>query len=550
MLAIILVFLTLLGAFCNVGFGLLIKATIDTLSSASKDLNTLIIFSVLFVSIRFLTPMVHGAKEFVCSKLSDEEEAHLRHQAFRTLHNFDHDYQVAKNTGDVIRRVQVGLSAFKSITRALFLNVMPVALDVLLIIGIVTYFFGLGYAAVIASVVAAYLSIVFYFTNRRMSFLAEVSDTDRALAAFTHDSYLNQESVRLFIPIQDELNQHWQFIDRYLSAQQKSRRNLYWLTTLTSVVSALGCLLILIWGSLSITHQMMTIGGYLMLTAYLFQIFLPLNSLGLSFRQIKKGLYDMTQMKDILDLASVESERNIDLHIRPGAPILLRFEDLSLQSRDGSEIFTKLQGTLHLNGLAFVVGKSGIGKSSIVRMLCGLTKPSFGRLTINGYDCQHLSQESIRANMAIASQDVVLFNSTLKQNLLVANPNATDDELLIVLNKVGLGYLFDDQRGGLDCQVGERGQKMSGGEKQRISLARALLKSAPLIILDEPTAALDSENTKNIRLLIDAVAQNACLLVITHDTSLIKEESDNVYELSTVGLKPIGVSTCPRSTVE
>ncbi|MFD2836108.1 ATP-binding cassette domain-containing protein [Azotobacter vinelandii] len=164
-----------------------------------------------------------------------------------------------------------------------------------------------------------------------------------------------------------------------------------------------------------------------------------------------------------------------------------------MQSRDGSEIFTKLQGTLHLNGLAFVVGKSGIGKSSIVRMLCGLTKPSFGRLTINGYDCQHLSQESIRANMAIASQDVVLFNSTLKQNLLVANPNATDDELLIVLNKVGLGYLFDDQRGGLDCQVGERGQKMSGGEKQRISLARALLKSAPLIILDEPTAALDSE---------------------------------------------------------
>ncbi|MFD2836107.1 ABC transporter transmembrane domain-containing protein [Azotobacter vinelandii] len=314
--------------FCNVGFGLLIKATIDTLSSASKDLNTLIIF-FSFYSCRsaFLLRWYMGLRSSFALNCLMKKKRICDTKPSEHCIIFDHDYQVAKkNTGDVIRRVQVGLSAFKSITRALFLNVMPVALDVLLIIGIVTYFFGLGYAAVIASVVAAYLSIVFYFTNRRMSFLAEVSDTDRALAAFTHDSYLNQESVRLFIPIQDELNQHWQFIDRYLSAQQKkSRRNLYWLTTLTSVVSALGCLLILIWGSLSITHQMMTIGGYLMLTAYLFQIFLPLNSLGLSFRQIKKGLYDMTQMKDILDLASVESERNIDLHIRPGAPILLRF---------------------------------------------------------------------------------------------------------------------------------------------------------------------------------------------------------------------------------
>lgn len=535
--AALLIAAVLAASLCNVAFGSLLKLAIDTLTTTTyPPLDTMLTFSAVFVGLRLLTPLMHGAKELICSRISDGSEVLVRTQVFDHIHSLDYEFHATKNTGEILKVVNSGIASFKTMVRAYFLTVVPVLVDVLFILGVIFYFFGWVFSLSMLVMVLLYAASVILMTRQRMKTLKRFSDAEQKLSSFNHESLLNIESLKLFGGLELESNRHAQLLGTFNEHQMQSRKSLYLITVVTSVIAALACLAILSLGSSQVAAHSMTVGGYLMLTTFLFQIFMPLNSLGLSFRQIARGQYELGKLMALLAISSAPAQRRETLVVHKDAGLEIEFDSVCLETREGVSIFSRLDHVMNIRRPTYLVGRSGIGKTSLVRLVSGLVRPTRGQVKLNGLSVESITEVSLRSCISIATQDTILFNDTLRNNLRMAAPSATDDELRAVCASVGLredlpGFPLD-----LDAVLGERGQRLSGGQKQRVSVARALLKRSPVIIFDEPTSSLDAENVNTIKDLIAQVAVHSLVLVITHDAQLLPHGNCDVYTLTETGI--------------
>ncbi|WP_159956634.1 ABC transporter transmembrane domain-containing protein [Pseudomonas sp. R76] len=530
----------LAASLCNVAFGGVLKWAIDTLTTtAYPPLATMLTFSAVFVGLRLLTPLMHGAKELICARISDGSEISIRTQVFDHIHSLDYEFHAAKNTGELLKLVNTGIASFKTLVRAYFLTVVPVLVDVLFILGVIVYFFGWVFCVCMLVMVLVYAGSVIAMTRRRMKTLKLFSDAEQKLASFNHESLLNIESLKLFGGLELESNRHAQLLKTFNENQAQSRHSLYVITLVTSVIAALACLAILSLASSQVAGHGMRVGGYLMLTTFLFQIFMPLNALGLSFRQIARGQYELGKLMALLAISSAPAQRRETLVVQKDAGLNIAFDNVGLQTREGVSIFSGLNHVMNIRRPTYLVGRSGIGKTSLVRLVSGLARPTEGQVLLNGLSVEHITEASLRGCISIATQDTILFNDTLRNNLRMAAPSATDEELRAVCASVGLREDLPGFPLNLDGVVGERGQRLSGGQKQRVSVAKALLKRSAVIIFDEPTSSLDAENVSTIKDLIAQVAAHSLVLVITHDAQLLPDGNCDVYALTESGISRV-----------
>ncbi|WP_017817127.1 ATP-binding cassette domain-containing protein, partial [Acinetobacter baumannii] len=338
-----------------------------------------------------------------------------------------------------------------------------------------------------------------------------LANTERKTMGFFHDSFINHESYKVFGQKKNEEKRLKIIIDNYKNILNINKSSLFKISLIAASVSALGCIIIFYFVTIDILKGNTTIGNFLMLTVFLFQSFLPINSIGFSFRQIKRGLVDLEAINETF-FKENENIREIELSIPDHIKIQLDnltlplSETLAIKNLSGQLIIEK-------NEITILTGASGIGKSSLGKLITGLLNNYEGTIQVNNFELKEVNLNLFRKQTTYCSQDTIFFNDTIRNNLLYVQPDSSEIDLNNALTIVGL----KDFTKIIDKNIGERGSKISGGERQRLALARSFLKGSKFIILDEPTTGLDQENKENLINILNILKEKFLILVITHD---------------------------------
>jgi len=504
----LVLFSTLLFSIINISFGVLIKYIVD---GASIKGSSIVYYAIFFVLIRLTTPILYGFIDYGSSKISDKLDIELKEKLYFNAIELDNIFHNNKNTGEILGKINAGISSARNITKSIFQSIIPVFLDILFIITVIFLTFNIFYSILVLLVLIIYAIAIISQTNKRVPILRELANTERKTMGFFHDSFINHESYKVFGQKKNEEKRLKIIIDNYKNILNINKSSLFKISLTAASVSALGCIIIFYFVTIDILKGNTTIGNFLMLTVFLFQSFLPINSIGFSFRQIKRGLVDLEAINETF-FKENENIREIELLIPDHIKIQLDnltlplSETLAIKNLSGQLIIEK-------NEITILTGASGIGKSSLGKLITGLLNNYEGTIQVNNFELKEVNLNLFRKQTTYCSQDTIFFNDTIKNNLLYVQPDSSEIDLNNALTIVGL----KDFTKIIDKNIGERGSKISGGERQRLALARSFLKGSKFIILDEPTTGLDHENKENLINILNILKEKFLILVITHD---------------------------------
>lgn len=504
----LVLFSTLLFSIINISFGVLIKYIVD--GASIKD-SSIVYYAIFFVLIRLTTPILYGFIDYGSSKISDKLDIELKEKLYFNAIELDNIFHNNKNTGEILGKINAGISSARNITKSIFQSIIPVFLDILFIITVIFLTFNIFYSILVLLVLIIYAIAIISQTNKRVPILRELANTERKTMGFFHDSFINHESYKVFGQKKNEEKRLKTIIDNYKNILNINKSSLFKISLTAASVSALGCIIIFYFVTIDILKGNTTIGNFLMLTVFLFQSFLPINSIGFSFRQIKRGLVDLEAINETF-FKENENIREIELSIPDHIKIQLDnltlplSETLAIKNLSGQLIIEK-------NEITILTGASGIGKSSLGKLITGLLNNYEGTIQVNNFELKEVNLNLFRKQTTYCSQDTIFFNDTIKNNLLYVQPDSSEIDLNNALTIVGL----KDFTKIIDKNIGERGSKISGGERQRLALARSFLKGSKFIILDEPTTGLDHENKENLINILNILKEKFLILVITHD---------------------------------
>jgi len=444
----------------------------------------------------------------------------LNNRTFRHLHRLSLRFHLERHTGGVSRVIERATRAIELIMRAGVLNLLPTLLEFVLMAGVLLYFFNWMYLAVISMTVAIYMWFTLAATEWRITIRREMNDSDTDANTKAIDSLLNYETVKYFGNEEMEQRRYDQSMGRYEKAAIETYYSLGVLNAGQAIIFTIGMTVCMVMAAYGVTTGVHTIGDFVMINALMVQLYIPLNFMGFVYREIRQGLVDVETMFNLLaepeeirdrpDAKSLEVSqgkiefRNVDFHYDVERPIL---KDLSFEVPAG--------------GMLAIVGPSGAGKSTISRILFRFYEISNGAVLIDGQDIRDVTQKSLRATIGMVPQDTVLFNDTIRYNIRYGRIDATDDEIEDAARSAQIDDFIRQLPLGYDTMVGERGLKLSGGEKQRVAIARTILKGPPILMLDEATSALDSQTEKDIQDALDGIAKDRTTLVIAHRLSTI-----------------------------
>lgn len=504
----LVLFSTLLFSIINISFGVLIKYIVD---GASIKGSSIVYYAIFFVLIRLTTPILYGFIDYGSSKISDKLDIELKEKLYFNAIELDNIFHNNKNTGEILGKINAGISSARNITKSIFQSIIPVFLDILFIVTVIFLTFNIFYSILVLLVLIIYAIAIISQTNKRVPILRELANTERKTMGFFHDSFINHESYKVFGQKKNEEKRLKIIIDNYKNILNINKSSLFKISLTAASVSALGCIIIFYFVTIDILKGNTTIGNFLMLTVFLFQSFLPINSIGFSFRQIKRGLVDLEAINETF-FKENENIREIELLIPDHIKIQLDnltlplSETLAIKNLSGQLIIEK-------NEITILTGASGIGKSSLGKLITGLLNNYEGTIQVNNFELKEVNLNLFRKQTTYCSQDTIFFNDTIKNNLLYVQPDSSEIDLNNALTIVGL----KDFTKIIDKNIGERGSKISGGERQRLALARSFLKGSKFIILDEPTTGLDHENKENLINILNILKEKFLILVITHD---------------------------------
>lgn len=504
----LVLFSTLLFSIINISFGVLIKYIVD--GASIKD-SSIVYYAIFFVLIRLTTPILYGFIDYGSSKISDKLDIELKEKLYFNAIELDNIFHNNKNTGEILGKINAGISSARNITKSIFQSIIPVFLDILFTITVIFLTFNIFYTILVLLVLIIYAIAIISQTNKRVPILRELANTERKTMGFFHDSFINHESYKVFGQKKNEEKRLKIIIDNYKNILNINKSSLFKISLIAASVSALGCIIIFYFVTIDILKGNTTIGNFLMLTVFLFQSFLPINSIGFSFRQIKRGLVDLEAINETF-FKENENIREIELSIPDHIKIQLDnltlplSETLAIKNLSGQLIIEK-------NEITILTGASGIGKSSLGKLITGLLNNYEGTIQVNNFELKEVNLNLFRKQTTYCSQDTIFFNDTIRNNLLYVQPDSSEIDLNNALTIVGL----KDFTKIIDKNIGERGSKISGGERQRLALARSFLKGSKFIILDEPTTGLDQENKENLINILNILKEKFLILVITHD---------------------------------
>ena len=449
----------------------------------------------------------------------------LANRTFSHLHALSLRFHLERRTGGLNRVIERGVTGVDTIVRMAVLNSIPTAVELLMISGLVAYYFGWIYVLVVLATVGLYVAFTFWASERRIAIRRDMNDSDTEAHAKAVDSLLNYETVKYFGNEAHEGRRFDSSMARYEQAAIRTYTSLGVLNTGQAVIFTVGTVVCMLLAARDVASGALTIGGFVMINAILMQLYLPLNFMGMVYREIKQGLIDIETMFALLH----EPPEIVD---RLGAKPLrvtkgeIKFENVSFAYDPERQILKHVSFEVPAGKMVAIVGPSGAGKSTISRILFRFYEVSGGRVLIDGQNISDVTQSSLRAAIGMVPQDTVLFNDTIFYNIRYGRPEASDREVREAAKLAQVHDFIMTLPQGYDSLVGERGLKLSGGEKQRVAIARTILKSPPILMLDEATSALDSHTEKEIQDALERVARERTSLVIAHRLSTVVHADD------------------------
>ena len=450
-------------------------------------------------------------------------------RTFRHLHQLSLRFHLERRTGGLSRVIERGVNGVDTIVRMAVLNSIPTAVELLMISGLVAYYFGWIYVVVVLATVILYVWFTFAASERRIAIRRDMNDSDTEAHSKAVDSLLNYETVKYFGNEELEARRFDASMARYVKAAIRTYTSLGVLNTGQAIIFTAGTVICMLLAARDVTRGTLTIGEFVMINSILMQLYVPLNFMGMVYREIKQGLIDIETMFALLH----EPAEIVD---RPGAKPLrgkkgdIKFENVSFAYDPERPILKNVSFEVPAGKMVAIVGPSGAGKSTVSRILFRFYDISRGRVLIDGQNIKDVTQASLRAAIGMVPQDTVLFNDTIEYNIRYGKPDASPAEVREAARLAQIHELIVTLPQGYDALVGERGLKLSGGEKQRVAIARTILKSPPILMLDEATSALDSHTEKEIQDALERVAQNRTSLVIAHRLSTVVH-ADNIIVL-------------------
>jgi len=453
----------------------------------------------------------------------------LAQDVFRRLHRLSLRFHLSRRTGEVTKIIERGTKSIDTMLYFLLFNIAPTAIE-LIAVGVIFYLnFGIELVLATAITVIAYIAITRWITEWRTKLRREMNDLDGKALDRAVDSLLNYETVKYFNAEHREEARYGDAAESYSKAAIKSENSLGLLNIAQAAITnslMAGAMAFSVWGW---SQGRFTVGDLVFVNTYLLQLFRPLDLLGFVYRSIRQGLVDMGAMFTLIDTP-------VEVQDTPNAPALLvkqaaiQFDNVHFQYEDGRQILKGLSFEVPAGSQTAIVGPSGAGKSTIARLLFRFYDPQSGRVLIDGQDISTVLQDSVRAAIGIVPQDSVLFNDTLRYNIAYGSADAGEDDVLRAAQDAAIMPFINAQPLGLDTEVGERGLKLSGGEKQRVAIARTLVKNPPILLLDEATSALDSRTEQDILATLRRIAQDRTTIAIAHRLSTIAD-ADNILVL-------------------
>ena len=441
-------------------------------------------------------------------------------RTYQHLHRVSLRFHLDRQTGGLSRVIDRGVQGMQSVLRLAVFNVVPTAVELLLVTGIIWYMFDWRYAGVTMAAVLVYVAFTSVLAGRRGRYRRTLNDTDNDASSKALDSLLNYETVKYFGNEAHEAARYDKALARYERAAVRVQVSLNMLNLGQAAIIAVGLTIIMLMAAQSMAAGTMTIGSFVLINTYLIQLYQPLNFLGMVYMTIKQGLVDMEQMFALLNVAA-------EVEDKPNAPALdasggeVRFEDVRFGYRPDREILHGVSFSIPAGRRLAIVGPTGSGKSTVSRLLFRFYDVTGGRVLIDGQDIRNVTQDSVRAAIGVVPQDTVLFNDTIRYNIGYGKPSASQEEIEQAARLAQVHDFVIRLPDGYDTMVGERGLKLSGGEKQRVAIARTILKDPRILILDEATSALDTRTEQDLQGAFRAVMSHRTTLVIAHRLSTV-----------------------------
>ena len=461
----------------------------------------------------------------VFAKVQARAGRRLALQVFQHLHSLSMRFHMDRSTGGLSRVIERGTRGISTALNFLLFNIVPTIIEILMVSAILWWLFAISFAITVLATIAGYITFTLIFTNWRLTIRRVMNDTDQEANTKAVDSLLNYETVKYFNNERHEAARYDESLTRYERAYARSEVSLNALNAGQALIMTAGLMVVMLLAGQGIANGTMTVGDFVMVNVYLIQLYMPLNFLGFAYREIKQGLTDMEAMFRLLNVPAeiADAPGALPLAVTAGG---IAFRDVHFAYRPDRAILKGVTFEVPPGRMLAIVGPTGAGKSTISRMLFRFYDVTGGAVLIDGQDVRGVTQDSLRQAIGVVPQDTVLFNDTIRYNIAYGRPGATDEEVEQAARHAQVHDFVLKLPEGYKTRVGERGLKLSGGEKQRVAIARTILKNPRILILDEATSALDTRTEQEIQTALRDVSRGRTTLVIAHRLSTVVEADE------------------------
>ena len=509
----------------NITVPIVMKKIVDGLTGNKAVLAVPVSLLLAYALLRLSSTLFNELRDVVFVKVAQRAMRRIALEVFHHLHALSLRFHLERQTGGLTRDIERGTRGISTLLSFMVFSVLPTLLEIALVTGFLIYKFDIWFGVITVGALILYVALTFVISEWRTAHRRQMNEMDSKANTKAIDSLLNYETVKYFGNEQYEARRYDGNLQSYERAVVKSETSLGLLNAVQALVIALAVSLLMWRAADGIVNGRLTLGDLVMVNALLIQLYIPLNFLGVMYREIKQAVVDMEKMFRLLG-------ENREVEDKPGAPPLavtggaIRFENVDFTYDGKRAILKNVSFEVPAGRKVAVVGTSGSGKSTLARLLFRFYDVNRGRITIDGQDIRDVRQASVRAALGVVPQDTVLFNDTIYYNVSYGRPGATRDEIENAARVAHIAQFIARLPDGWETMVGERGLKLSGGEKQRVSIARTVLKNPPILVFDEATSALDSHTEKSIQAELAEISRDRTTLVIAHRLSTIVDADE------------------------
>jgi ATP-binding cassette, subfamily B, heavy metal transporter len=509
----------------------ILKDIVDTLDTQKDNRIYLVPFALVaaYGVVRLAIVLFAEIRDTLFGRVTERAIRRIGLKVFKHLHQLDLDFHLNRQTGGLSRDIDRGTSGISFLMRFMVFSVVPTLLEIGMVISILFVNYGIWFAIITLSSIVIYVAYSVYATNWRTKYIRAANKADSSSNTRAIDSLLNYETVKYFTNEAYEASAYDLQLADWEKAKMQNRLSLFALNGGQAVIISLSMTAMLALAAYQVTHEKMTLGDFVLINAFMMQLFIPLGFLGFVYREIKGSLANIEHMFTLMGKkAKIEDTDDASELVLSKGDIC--FKGINFAYQEERQIIKDLHFTVPAGHKVAVVGESGSGKSTLVKLLFRFYDAQQGEITIDGQKINAVTQHSLRTNIGIVPQDTVLFNESLFENIRYGKTDATEEEVNHAIKLAHLSGFVESLPKGLETVVGERGLKLSGGEKQRVAIARTILKNPAILVFDEATSSLDSHSEQAILKAIKDVAQNHTSLVIAHRLSTIID-ADNIIVL-------------------